>query len=116
MHRPRTAGRGGRFAANESQHRGGIGEHRCSAARRLALHRRTPLADRHRDIPRRRRAGLFSPRQSGGATGGGEMKFIVAMILLFAVAVIVLMMRRSGPRITTIERRRDEIDEKDDGK
>ncbi len=44
------------------------------------------------------------------------MKFIVAMILMFAVAVIVLMMRRSGPRITTIEHRRDEIDEKDDRK
>lgn len=44
------------------------------------------------------------------------MKFIVAMILLFAVVVIVLMMRRSGPRITTIEHRRDEIDEKDDPK
>ena len=44
------------------------------------------------------------------------MKFIVAMILLFAVVVIVLTMRRSGPRITTIEHRRDESDEKDDRK
>ena len=44
------------------------------------------------------------------------MKFIIAMILLFAVAVIVLMMRRFGPRVPTIEHRRDEIDEKDDRK
>jgi hypothetical protein len=39
------------------------------------------------------------------------MKFIVAMILLFALAVVVLMLTRSsGPRITTIEHRRDEED------
>ena len=41
------------------------------------------------------------------------MKFIVAMILLFTVVVIVLMMLRSGPRITTIEHRRDEEDRED---
>ena len=40
------------------------------------------------------------------------MKFIIAMILLFALVVIlVAVMRPSGPRITTIESRRDEEDE-----
>ena len=42
------------------------------------------------------------------------MKFIVAMILLFALVVILLAVARpSGPRITTIEHRRDEEDEAD---
>ena len=40
------------------------------------------------------------------------MKFIIAIVLLFALAVIVLMLR-SGPRVTHIEHRRDEIDERD---
>ncbi len=40
------------------------------------------------------------------------MKFVVAMVLLFALVVVVLVfMRPSGPRITTIEHRRDEEDE-----
>ena len=42
------------------------------------------------------------------------MKFIVAMVLLFALIVVVLVMLRSGPRITTIEHRRDDIDKKDE--
>ena len=41
------------------------------------------------------------------------MKFIVAMVLLFALIVVVLVMLRSGPRITTIEHRRDDTDKKD---
>ena len=45
------------------------------------------------------------------------MKFIIAMILLFALVVILLaVMRPSGPRITTIEHRRDEEDDADDRK
>ena len=43
------------------------------------------------------------------------MKFIIAIILLFALAVIVLMLRGSGPRVTHIEHRRDEIDERKAG-
>jgi hypothetical protein len=40
------------------------------------------------------------------------MKFIIAMVLIFALVVILLaVMRPSGPRITTIEHRRDEEDE-----
>ena len=43
------------------------------------------------------------------------MKFIVAMVLLFALVVVVLtMLRSSGPRITRIEHRRDEEDERED--
>jgi len=42
------------------------------------------------------------------------MKFIIAIVLLFVLAVVVLMLR-SGPRITTIEHRRDETDERGDG-
>ena len=41
------------------------------------------------------------------------MKFIIAMVLLFALVVVLLTMRSSGPRITTIEHRRDEEDEAD---
>ena len=42
------------------------------------------------------------------------MRFIVAMILLFALAVILIaVMRPSGPRITTIDHRREEEDEAD---
>ena len=41
------------------------------------------------------------------------MKFIIAIVLLFVLAVVVLILRPSGPRITTIEHRRDEADEKD---
>ena len=42
------------------------------------------------------------------------MKFIIAISLLLVLAVVVLMlMRPSGPRITTIEHRREETDEKD---
>lgn len=43
------------------------------------------------------------------------MKFIIAIVLLFALAVIVLMLRGSGPRVTHIEHRRDEIDD-DEGR
>ena len=41
------------------------------------------------------------------------MKFIIAIVLLFVLAVVVLILRPSGPRITTIEHRREETDEKD---
>ena len=43
------------------------------------------------------------------------MKFIIAIILLFALAVLVLILRPSGPRVTHIEHRRDEADEREDG-
>ena len=43
------------------------------------------------------------------------MKFIIAIVLLFALAVIVLMLRGSGPRVTHIEHRRDETDDRKDG-
>lgn len=42
------------------------------------------------------------------------MKFIIAIVLLFALVMVLLaVMRPSGPRITTIEHRRDEEDEVD---
>lgn len=42
------------------------------------------------------------------------MKFIIAIVLLFALVMVLLaVMRPSGPRITTIEHRRDEEDEAD---
>lgn len=42
------------------------------------------------------------------------MKFIVTLALLFVLAVVVMMLLRpSGPRITTIEHRRDESDDTD---
>lgn len=44
------------------------------------------------------------------------MKFIIVIALLFVAVVVVLMLRPSGPRITTIEHRRDETDEIDDRK
>jgi hypothetical protein len=40
------------------------------------------------------------------------VKFIIAIILLFVLAVVVLLLRPSGPRVTTIEHRRDETDER----
>ena len=39
------------------------------------------------------------------------MKFIIAIALLFVLAVVVLILRPSGPRVTTIEHRREESDE-----
>ncbi|MEO5973083.1 MAG: hypothetical protein ABIP91_06955 [Sphingomicrobium sp.] len=44
------------------------------------------------------------------------MKFIIVIALLFVAVVVVLTLRPSGPRITTIEHRRDETDEIDDRK
>jgi hypothetical protein len=44
------------------------------------------------------------------------VKFIIAIVLLFVLVVVVLMLRPSGPRVTTIEHRRDEIDETEDRK
>ncbi len=44
------------------------------------------------------------------------MKFIIVVVLLFVVVVVALMLRPSGPRITTIEHRREETDEIDDRK
>jgi hypothetical protein len=44
------------------------------------------------------------------------VKFIIAIVLLFVLAVVVLLLRPSGPRVTTIEHRRDEIDEGEDRK
>ena len=42
------------------------------------------------------------------------MKFIIALVLLFALVMVLLaVMRPSGPRITTIEHRRDEEDDAD---
>lgn len=44
------------------------------------------------------------------------MKFIIAIVLLFVIVALALMLRSSGPRITTIEHRReDEADEHKDG-
>lgn len=39
------------------------------------------------------------------------MKFIIAIVLLFVIVALALMLRSSGPRVTTIEHRRDEADE-----
>ena len=45
------------------------------------------------------------------------MKFIVTIALLLVLAVVVMMMLRpSGPRITTIEHRRDERDDVEEHK
>jgi hypothetical protein len=44
------------------------------------------------------------------------VKFIIAIVLLFVLAVVVLLLRPSGPRVTTIEHRRDETDEGEDRK
>ena len=42
------------------------------------------------------------------------MKFIIAIVLLFALVMVLLaVLRPSGPRITTIEHRRDEEDDTD---
>ena len=43
------------------------------------------------------------------------MKYLI-IILIVAVVVALLAARRSGPRITTIEHRRDETDATDDQK
>ena len=45
------------------------------------------------------------------------MKLIVMIVLLVVLAVVVsMLLRPSGPRITTIEHKRDETDERrDDG-
>ena len=39
------------------------------------------------------------------------MKFIIAIALLLVIVVLVLKLRSAGPRVTTIEHRRDETDE-----
>ena len=45
------------------------------------------------------------------------MKFVIIIALIVVVVAIVLMLLRpSGPRITTIEHRREEIDDADDRK
>ena len=43
------------------------------------------------------------------------MKFIIAMVLLFALVVVLLATMRSGPRVTHIEHRPEEDDERKDG-
>ncbi len=42
------------------------------------------------------------------------MKLLIILVLLLVLAVAVMMiLRPSGPRITTIEHRRDEVDKED---
>ncbi len=41
------------------------------------------------------------------------MKFVIAIVLLFVLIVVVILLRPSGPRVTTIEHRRDETDRED---
>ena len=42
------------------------------------------------------------------------MKFIIAIVLLFVIVALALMLRSSGPRVTTIEHRRDDVDKDED--
>ena len=42
------------------------------------------------------------------------MKFIIAIVLLFVIVVLWMTLRSSGPRVTTIEHRRNESDEPKD--
>ena len=43
------------------------------------------------------------------------MKIIIAMVLLFVIVVLCMTLRSSGPRVTHIEHRRDEDDDRKDG-
>ena len=38
------------------------------------------------------------------------MKFIIIVSLVFVIAILALKLRSSGPRVTTIEHRREETD------
>ena len=44
------------------------------------------------------------------------MKYLIIVLVVAVVVAVLLAARRSGPRITTIEHRRDEIDEREDRK
>jgi hypothetical protein len=44
------------------------------------------------------------------------MTFIIVALIVALFVAVVLATMRSGPRVTTIEHRRDETDKKDDGK
>ena len=44
------------------------------------------------------------------------MTFIIVALIVALFVAVVLATMRSGPRVTTIEHRRDERDEKGDGK
>ena len=43
------------------------------------------------------------------------MKLLLIVLVVAVIVAVVLAARRSGPRVTTIEHRRDETDKTDDG-
>ena len=44
------------------------------------------------------------------------MKYLIIVLVVAVLVAVLLAARRSGPRITTIEHRRDETDEREDRK
>ena len=44
------------------------------------------------------------------------MKLLIIVLVVAVLVAVLLAARRSGPRVTTIEHRRDESDERDDRK